>query len=199
MQIGKKRLIIAFIFIILFSSLVTFLSLNNTKKRGEPVGPTITSFPAGQKLIISPYFKQTDQIPTLSPQKGGGVDISSPYVLESIREISKLSSFIPYSEDVFLSTGLSVSIVIPGKDLQTNPWELTVYINNIDYDVSPGDKDYILMRESFIETSSIVLAKIKERGADPNNIYFVWGDKAYIRNLSEEWLRFAARSENEGE
>lgn len=200
MQTGKQKLIIAFIFIIfLFIALVVFLSFKNAVLKEQPVSPTISPFPGGQAPIISPYFKQTDQIPTLSPQRGGGVDTSSQVVLVSIREINKLSSFIPYVSDVTLSTGIPVSIVIPGEDLQTNPWELAVYINNIDYNVSSGDPDYALMRQSFIEASDIVLSKIKENGADPGKIYITWGDKAYIRNQAEEWLRFSARSVNEGE
>lgn len=96
---------------------------------------------------------------------------------------------LPYTKDFQLSTDLTVSVVIPAKDLQYNPWSLTVQIFGIDYEVPAGDPEYQRMKTSFLEAANLVFEWIRSNGADPQKIIVSWGDKAFIQDQAEEWLQ----------
>lgn len=128
-------------------------------------------------------------IPTLKPEQGQGINMNSKQIQQATFEIKKITPDIPYEKNITLSTGLSVSILIPPKELLDNPWTLSVQIFNIDYQVPPQDKEYEKMKKSFREAAYIVLDWIRSKGCDPNKMVISWGDKAYIQRTAEEWLK----------
>lgn len=130
-------------------------------------------------------------IPTLIPEKGGGLDINSPVMQNSIEELQKLDPYLPFAEDITLSTGVRVSILIPEKNLQITPWTLTAGVYGINYDTSPGQADYVTTKESFKEAAKIIFAWIRSHNADPEKILFTWGTRAYIQDQAEAWLSSA--------
>lgn len=126
----------------------------------QPV-ETVTSFPSqGTNNINPPSFKS---IPTTPPSQGGGISENSPILLASKAEIQKIYLYLPYKIDYQLSTGISVSVIIPGRDLQLNPWSLTVQIENINYNTSSTQPDYEQMKASFIQAAGNVFGWIEQR------------------------------------
>jgi Zn-dependent protease with chaperone function len=131
-------------------------------------------------------------VPTLPPDQGGGLDLNSPLMQHSIAELQKLYPYLPYYKDITLSTGVSVTINMPKKELQMSAWTLDAEIYGINYETSPSQPDYTQMKKSFLEASDIVFAWVKQHGADPYKIFYTWGDRAYIQEQAEQWLSKAS-------
>lgn len=184
---GKKIIIFGLIgifFILLFILFV--VSIFNKPPGGNDM---ITPTPhKGQD--IGPKFvpRSVSVVPTIPENQGGGLDTDSKAVQESQQEIQKISPFLPYTKDYTLSTGQDISIVIPGQDLQSAPWALTVQIFGINYNTSPDQSDYTLMKDSFIEAANDIFSWISQQGANPKKIIFNWGDRKYIQDQSTNWL-----------
>ncbi|MBI5122436.1 hypothetical protein HZA75_01105 [Candidatus Roizmanbacteria bacterium] len=186
-------LIIIFSFILLF--LIMLFNLLSKKPTTTPLIsptflPTPTSIPPPVTRIpvVSVIPPSTNNLPTYAPEKGRGVDLEAPLIKNSTREIQKLYRFLPLNQEVRLSTGLTVSIVIPAKDLQSNPWTLTVQIFGIDYEIPQSDSSYPLMKNSFQEATRVVFNWIKNNNANPQSIIISWGDKQFIQDRAEEWV-----------
>jgi len=150
--------------------------------------PTSIPPPIIRVPMISVIPPSTNNLPTYVPGKGRGVDLEAPLIKNSTREIQKLYRFLPLNQEVRLSTGLTVSIVIPAQDLQSNPWTLTVQIFGIDYEVPQSDSSYPLMKNSFQEATRVVFNWIKNNNANLQSIIISWGDRKFIQDRAEEWL-----------
>ncbi len=168
---------------LLFVVLASVLVVNFTPKERGSV-PSPTPFLIGGR--ISPV--EMSKVPYKSGDNGGGVNTSSPQVVDSAYEISKLTSSLPYQKDLNLSTGLKVNVLIPGQNLQINGWTLTVQIFGIDYQVTDGDKDYELMKKSFLEASKDIFSWMISQGVDPRKVIISWGDQSFIQQSAEKWL-----------
>ena len=192
--VRKNIVLLIFISFVVLFSLIFILNL--LQKRSQPLpGPTPTTpyFPSPTSIELSPVQKTVPQsirnAPTYPPDQGQGIDLGSQFTQTSIAEVQKLYPHLPYLKDYTLSTGLAVSIVIPAKDLQYNPWSLTVQIFGIDYELPPDDPEYQRMKTSFLEAANTVFEWIRSNGADPQKIIVSWGDKAFIQDQAEEWLQ----------
>lgn len=150
--------------------------------------PTLAEPPISPVPEESPAFQSKQNLPTYPPDKGQGVDLESPVVQTSIAEIEKLYPYLPYLRDYQVSTGLTVSIVIPAKDLQGSPWTLLVQIFGIDYNVPSGSEEYERMKTSFLEAANSVFEWMRSNQVDPQKIFISWGDRALIQDRAEEWL-----------
>lgn len=166
---------LVFYLIIIFSSFLLLLIMLLNLLSKKPQTPT----------FISP---STNNLPTYVPEQGRGVNLKAPLIKNSTREIEKLYRYLPLNQEVKLSTGLTVSIVIPAKSLQSNPWTLTVQIFGIDYEVPQSDPNYLLMKNSFQEATNIVFNWMKKNNANLQNIIINWGDRKFIQDRAEEWL-----------
>lgn len=184
--LNRKTLLIGGIF--LFIAFVYILTQGEEKETKEftPI-PTVTLRPTIIKRPLG--FLDISSAPTIPPGEGFGIDINSQIVKTSELEIQKIYPLLPYSTSYVLSTGVKVSIVIPQKELQDNPWTLLIHVFGIDYQLSPADENYLLMKNSFKEAASDTLSFLQENGADPNKIFIIWGDKAIIQNVTSSWLR----------
>jgi hypothetical protein len=118
----------------------------------------------------------------------GGIDLNSSMVQASIQEIQKLypSLSSSYSQNTQLSTGYTVTILIPKKDLQSNAWTLSVEIYTIDYNITFEQSDYQFMKKSFLEAANILFNWIRSHNADPLKILFVWGNRAFVQMLRRD-------------
>ncbi len=187
-------LIIIFSFILLFLVMLFNLLSKKPTSNISSISPTPlprpTSIPPPiiRVPMISVIPPSTNNLPTYVPERGRGVDLEAPLIKNSTREIEKLYRFLPLNQEVRLSTGLTVSIVIPAQNLQSNPWTLTVQIFSIDYEVPQSDSSYPLMKNSFQEATRVVFNWIKNNNANLQNIIISWGDRKFIQDRAEEWL-----------
>lgn len=192
-MIEEKRykiiLSVLLVLIIILGALYTaLLSQKKSGKQEEGKIPAPTRSFIPQKIILERTI-DPNRLPTLSPDAGGGVDIDSPLVASSAAEIQKLAQDLPYSQDYTLSSGVDVSVLIPGIENQSTSWTLGVDIFGINYNTSRGQEDYEIMRVSFREAVSNIFSWIRSKQADPTKIIFTWGDREYIRRTAEEWLK----------
>lgn len=184
MRFSRTQLI-SLIFIIILLGIftivmVTYLTSAPVKQQ-EPNLSEPTPFQNIKPLNIK-------NAPIIAPTAGGGTDINSPIVKESISEIDTLSNALPFERSFTTSQGIEVTILIPRQSLQTNTWTLKTQIFGINYNTSPDQEDYEVMRRSFIEAANIIFSWVKQNNADPEKVIYVWGDKKYIQDQAETWL-----------
>lgn len=141
-------------------------------------------------VSIRPDFTPPKQesLPVIPQAQGGGIDVKSQQVRQSTTEINKLTSSLPYLQNLVLTTGQTVDIAIPGKNLQLNAWTLTVQIFGIDYQSPENTTDYAIAKSTFLEAANKVFAWMESKGADPNKIIISWGDRQFIQERAEKWL-----------
>lgn len=152
-----------------------------------PTAATPSRYPI---VSIKPEYsppKQAD-LPYIPENRGGGIDVRSEAVRRSTAEIRKLTSSLPYQQSLNLSTNKTVEILIPSQNLQLNAWTLTVQIFDLDYQIPENDPDYNLAKASFIEAANSIFSWMESKGADPNKMIIVWGDRAFIQERAEQWL-----------
>jgi len=189
-MINKRILfffIAAFIIVVFVLIFIVYFSLNNHAK--TPIQnvystPTATNIlPTVEPSILPPVITT---VPTLPNNQG--LDLNSREIQDSIGEIQKIYPALPYSDDYTSSTGVDVSILIPGKDFQDSSWTLTVNVSGINYNTSPDQSDYNQMKSSFIEAANKIFTWINNQRADPKKIIYQWGDKKYIQDQATAWL-----------
>jgi hypothetical protein len=185
MKFSKTQLI-SLIFIltligIMSVVMVIYLASDSPSNQQEPVPADPTTFQNTKPLNIK-------NAPTVAPDTGGGTDINSPIVKNSISEIETLNNALPFERSFTTSQGIEVTILIPRQSLQTNSWTLKTQIFGINYNTSPEQEDYEAMRRSFIEAANVVFSWVKQNNADPGKIIYVWGDKKFIQDQAENWL-----------
>ncbi len=173
-------LILVIVSIFVLSILIYFVSLLSHK---TTVIQNTLSTPSP-----TPRKTQAELLPTYPKEKGGGVNLEDPRISVSLQEIKKLSPYLPYTTTLKTSVG-PVSIVIPGPESQTTSWTLLINIFDIDYGIPPSDPEFPKTKKSFLESVKAVRTWITEKGADPEKIIFVWGDRELIQLRSEEWLK----------
>ncbi len=141
-------------------------------------------------VSIRPDFTPPKQesLPVIPQSQGGGIDVKSQQVRQSTTEINKLTGSLPYLQNLVLTTGQTVDIAIPGKNLQLNAWTLTVQIFGIDYQSPENTTDYAIAKSTFLEATNKVFAWMESKGADPNKIIISWGDRQFIQERAEKWL-----------
>jgi len=180
-KVGIVLLLVAISLSILFA-----LTLLKSSKQPTPIQIVVT--PSQKNREIDPSFKRDVFIPTYTPEKGSGVDLESPLVADSVREIQKLYPFLPYEKTIETSLNQKVIMVIPDFTSQPNRWTLQVDIFGLDYQLNKEDSEYTMNKDVFITAVSSLYSWIQEKGADPNKIMIIWGDEEYIQNKSQEWL-----------
>lgn len=173
------------VLLVLIPSVFLLFQANKSPSQSNSILPSPSPIP----IPTNSLPKSIQVLPTIPTDQGGGIDVNSQAVITSEQEIEKLSSALPYNNDVTLSTGLTVSIVIPAREDQDQNLPLLVQIFGINYDTSPDQSDYGLMKNSFREAANDVFDWIKSQGADPSKIYIRWGDRAFIENLAQQWLK----------
>lgn len=181
-------LIAIVLFLVVVGIIISLFLFNSS----APTKTTSSPAPSGTKIAPTSAAKNAPlvtTIPTVPEDQGGGIDTNSAPVQDSTTEIEKLTSALPYTQDVTLSTEENVSILINGEDLQNNEWTLKVEINGINYNTSPDQPDYDTEKQSFIEAANLVFDWIRQQGADPDKIIFIWGDKKYIQDQAVAWLQ----------
>ncbi|HRN70306.1 MAG TPA: hypothetical protein PLS49_03905 [Candidatus Woesebacteria bacterium] len=109
-----------FIIIILYI-LISFFIDTDSESTDSAQSPSLMPL-----QITLPPYKKIETAPTLSPNKGQGIDINSTFIKNSQSELKKLSNSLPYQTSVTSSKGLPIEIVIPQTKFEDNTWTLTV-------------------------------------------------------------------------
>src|SRR3990167_5571536 len=185
-QLDRKKImiLISISFAVLFGLIILFNSLQKASQpQIQPPTPTTVNYPRPTRVELPrtspppktlPIPQSIRNAPTYPPEIGQGIDIESELVQSSTSEVEKLYPYLPYLVDYQLSTGIIASIVIPAKDLQENPWSLTVQIFGIDYQVPADSQDYQLMKDSFREAANVVFEWMNSYGVDPQKLIIRW-------------------------
>ncbi|MBP7832792.1 MAG: hypothetical protein KA035_03415 [Candidatus Levybacteria bacterium] len=150
--------------------------------------PNITPFILSSSPIPDAP-ESTLLLPTNPPSEGGGVNTSAPTVQTSTSEIRKVYPLLPYTQQLTLSTGLTVDVFVSDTNMNSRPWVLPISIEGIDYNASEGTPEYTQSRASFREAALKTLEWLKQQGVDTSKIFVSWGDRAYIQDKAEEWLQ----------
>ncbi len=167
------------ILIVLLTGIICLLILLKLSSGNKPsMGPRVSAVPV-PKIV--------DEAPRVTTSEDAAINLQSDPVKISRSEIRKLVSFLPFEQTYQLSTGVKVSLIIPSPALQNSDWALEVDVNGIDYQVAKDEEE--IMKKSFIETSGKVFDWMKSKEVDPAKIYIVWGDRQFIRNRAQEWLK----------
>jgi len=193
-RVNKKIIIYIFLFV-LFGVIVLLTIINVIKQKklnnipSDSNTSSITSTSLQEKTQKNPSYKKDAFIPTYSPEKGKGVDLEAPLVVNSMKEIQKLYPFLPYEEIIKTPTNEEVTIIIPDKISQTNPWTLQVYVYGLDYQLAKENLGYVALKNSFSFAASTLYTWIEQKGADPKKIMIIWDDSEFIQNKSQELLK----------
>lgn len=179
-------IIISVTFVIIFLGLFLWFSQVNRPLPTTPqlVLPTAIPIPS---IEIQAAPKSTLLIPTIQP---GVVDLMAPEVIRSTIGIQKLSANLPYSTSFTTLTGIPVEIYISNTNLQGRNWTLPVSINGINYHaLTATDPEYSIQKQAFREAANKVFDFLTNQGVNPNSIFITWGDKAYMQEAAETWLK----------
>ncbi len=189
--IGTLLILVTFLWIV-YSMLLGGKKTEIEPQSEEPTTEVLNSpTPVNIQNLIStfPSSKKVESAPTIQPQKGAGIDITSTYVQDSVNEIKKLKSNLPYKYTFTSSQGVIVDIYIPSLELLDNDWTLQVQTYGIDYEIGESDAEYASMRMAFLETAQNVFFWLKDQGVDTEKIIIEWGDRQFIQERSEQWLK----------
>lgn len=187
----KKIIAISTIsFIVLLVVILFFLPsiLSNPQAPNKAPLPNITPFILSSSPIPEAP-ESTLLLPTNPPSQGGGVNTNAPTVEVSTAEIRKVYPLLPYTQQLSLSTGLTVDVFIADTNMNSRPWVLPISIEGIDYNAVEGTTEYTLSRASFREASLKTLEWLQQQGVNTSKIFVSWGDRAYIQDRAEEWLQ----------
>jgi hypothetical protein len=185
----NKLLIIIVVCILLLTLLIVVASMIKPRQKVESADAVPTSIPTTFPVTtISVRSKTISVIPTLQTDQGG-INPQSVQAQASQREIKKITRTLPFEKEVMTSKGIKTSIVIPSADLQDNTWSLYVQIFGIDYNVPESSNDYVIMKQAFRESAQEVFTWLQKNGVDLKSIIIVWGDRKFIQNRAEEWLK----------
>src|SRR3989344_2585483 len=127
--------------ILLLVSLVVFSNLIRGYLENKNSTSVVSPSPVPSGIIPTAVVLPDDlvkglsvqNVPTLNPTEGMGLDLDSPQIKNSIAQIEKIKTKLPYKK-IFTSTNkIEVEILIPPYELLDNRWSLDVQIFNIDY------------------------------------------------------------------
>ncbi len=179
---GKFILFALAIILIIILTVLVFFSFSQTDNQDDTGTTPIKQTGSENKI---PAFKTITNIPTTTE----GIDENSIEVKNSIKEIENLYPHLPYSEELVSSTGVDLSILIPSREFQTNSFTLSVEVFGIDYNMPVDDPNYSNMQASFLEGAEKIFSFIKSKNVDPKKIIFSWGDRLFIQERAQEWLK----------
>lgn len=131
---------------------------------------------------------QITSLPRISDANGGGIDESHTIVQTSKQSLEALSPHLPYSKILTSSDGLVIEVVIPAQELVSNDWTLLAQIFGIDYQISPEDPSYELMRRAFLTGAQDVREFLEMYEISPTSIIIQWGDRTHMMERANEWL-----------
>src|SRR3989344_1273005 len=137
-------LILLLISVVIFSNLIKGYLVN---RNVAPV-PSASPAPSGvaPTAVVLPDDMVKGQsirnVPTLNPTKGLGLDLDSNEIKNSIAQIEKIKTKLPYKKSFKSSGGLDVDILIPSYDLLMNKWTLNVNVFLLDFEIPPENPEY---------------------------------------------------------
>lgn len=191
-MLRSHKLQISIALLTLFLLIVLILSFFSSQKKSGPKAlkdQRPTPFQVSPVLKEKPKVLEVKNIPTLLPQQGKGVDITSQTARESIGNIDKVEQKFPLEKVVKTSTGNEITIYIAKREFQPTPWSLNVDLYGVEFQAPIGSDQYSKAKTDFLESVQEVFNWVRANGADPEHIIFRWGDKEYMNNRAQEWLK----------
>lgn len=186
---NKKLLIILIpLILVIIFSFVASLFTNRTTPTATPSPLPFVQLPE-RRTLFNQLPQEASKAPQLIADQGEGIDMTSAPIQTAISEIKKLQPYLPYHANLTLSNGAQVTVIISPETFQTNPWTLPVQIYGINFQSTPSQSDYHLTKNAFRETAQQIFAWLQTKGVDSNKIYISWGEKAFIQDQAERWLR----------
>ena len=184
--IAVSVLVVLVVLTMVFRNRIGGQTNNQTAVTPTIPAQTITPF---RSVTIDAQPETLNAIPTFTPEEGAGLNINSPVAQQSEAEIAKLYPFLPHEQNIVLPDGSQASFLIPQEDYQDNTWSILVNVYGIDFHVPIDSPFYAQQKSAFKIVVNEVLTWIKNRGADPNKVIIIWGDRAFIQDRAEEWLQ----------
>ncbi|MBI4039475.1 hypothetical protein HY388_01445 [Candidatus Daviesbacteria bacterium] len=119
----------------------------------------------------------------------GGVDENAKIVQTSQQMISQLQEKLPFVKEKFItSSGHTTSYRI--FRLETDPdFVININVYGINFQSVSGDPDYNQNVQDFQETARGAFDWIKSQGVNPNDLIILWGDRKFIQDSAESWLK----------
>ncbi len=176
MKIKPIYILLGFVAIVLLALIVFFY-----QKSKKPL----------ERLPDEQITQSTNDSPVFNPlpqKNSGGVDLESPRVKVSMKEINSLVPFLPYTATVQYENE-QLEIVIPNNVIIEHPWLLQVYIYGVDYTVLPTDSNYPREKQKFLFGVSEVKKWVREKGFNDSNIQYQWADSIQDIKTTTDWLK----------
>lgn len=186
----------AFVIVTFIAIIILLVAQFSEKKPETPTttpsptpkaGFSTTQTPAGETLPSPISF----DLPSYSQpplDADGRVDRTLPEVITAVATKEKLKKILPiYIKNFKTSNGrittLNVYTVSSDPDYLVN-----IEIYGVDYrnnDPSKTNPDAIAFADSFNE----VKRQLLQRGVDVHNIYFLFGQRAFIQSTADQWIK----------
>lgn len=194
---NKLQYLIIGSLILLLVSLVIIYNVTSSYLASRNTSTIPSTAPTPQRVVPTAVPLPKDMVkgqsirnvPTLNPTSGLGLDLDSSEIQNSIAQIEKIKTKLPYKKTLTAASGVEVEILIPPYELLTNRWVLNVQIFHIDYELSEGNPNYEANRQAFLEAARDVFYWLKDNGVKTEEIIIQWGDREFIQTRSEEWLK----------
>lgn len=188
METLDTKKILAILILVLLFVIAIYLVVSRTGNNTD-LSATPTPSPADRVSAILVESKNLDDVPTLAPSQGGGLDTSSQILRDSALNIAEITGNLPYKKTFTSTNGIPMEIIISSPEYQDNKWTLLVNIFGVDYQVPTDSPEYSRMQLAFREAAADVYLFVKKNGGDPEKIVFKWGDREFIENRTREWLQ----------
>jgi hypothetical protein len=172
------------------ATVILILTRSVTQKTGKtgeqspsptPQTSQVSSLPTSN--FIPPTYSQ----PSLN--SAGQVDATSKKVTDAISNKTKLAGSLPiYIANFKTSNGLKTSLniyTIPGDP----DYLIHVEIYGIDFENQNISKEENPNVTAFIESFQEIKRQLKGKGVDIHNIFFIFGQKVYIQQTAELWIK----------
>lgn len=187
-SLDTRKIIIILILVLLFLILI-FLIISRSNQNNNSKNQKVNTTPTVRSSLILVESKNLDDVPTLAPSQGGGLDTSSQILKDSALNIAEITGNLPYKKTFTSTNGIPIEIIVPSPEYQDNKWTLLVNIFGVDYQVPTDSPEYSRMQLAFREAAADVYLFVKKNGGDPEKIVFKWGDREFIENRTREWLQ----------
>lgn len=119
----------------------------------------------------------------------GGIDENAKEVQTSQQLIVQLQERLPFVKETFItSSGHTTSYRI--FRLETDPdFAININVYGVNFQSIASDPDYGQTVQDFQETAQEAFGWIKSQDVNPNDLIILWGDRKFIQDSAENWLK----------
>ncbi|MDP4011354.1 MAG: hypothetical protein Q8P72_03965 [Candidatus Roizmanbacteria bacterium] len=177
----KKLYAVIFLLLVVLGILILSLIAMQNKKQS-------VLYPSEMSKSETSNFRSILEIPTLGPEQNFAVDTDSSLIRDSASSIQALTSFLPYDDSFTTSNGTRIDIRISDRTYADNEWTLLVHIFGPDYQIPKNNSEYTANKVAFLDAAQNVFNFLETNNIDSSQLIIQWGDRAFVRERSEQWL-----------